>query len=311
MLLIWIQSFLAVTVVAWALAMYMLWRFQVKRIGLLTQLGLIRADHKKKKRTWLDQLKVSVFQWSEKLAPLGQRFKMFTKEKELERQIALAGYPNGLHLHSFYGFRFLCMFSGLLIGTILSYIGLGGSYVQIGLFAAGVWLPSLWIRSTAAARQEAIGIELPDFMDAMSITLQAGVPMDPAMKQIVKTMQGPLSEELTRFQQELDIGVPREDAYLRMMNRNQCKPLETLVLALVQGSKLGVPIANTFKMLATDMRESRIGLIKEKAAKAGPKVTMITTFLLLPAVILCIVGLLVLNFVYNPEGIGISWDALK
>ncbi|WJH34647.1 type II secretion system F family protein [Paenibacillus sp. CC-CFT747] len=94
------------------------------------------------------------------------------------------------------------------------------------------------------------------------------------------------------------------------MNRNQSKELETLILSLIQGSRLGVPIANTFKLLAEDMRESRIGKIKERAAKAGPKVTMITTFLIMPAVILSIMGLLVLNFIYNPGAFGIEWKSI-
>jgi tight adherence protein C len=307
---VWIEGLLAASVICWAISMVYWWRHQLARIGVLTRLGMIRSGKKKRKK-WTDELKEKVFQWSNRLAPLGRRFRLFVNEKELERRIALAGYPYGLDADGFYGFRFLCLFGGLLGGTILSWLGIGGSFTLLGLTAAGMLFPPLWIRSAAARRQEQIGLDLPQFMDAMSVTLQAGVPMDPAIKQIVKTMEGPLSEELVRFQQELDIGVPREEAYLRLMERNQSKELETLILSLIQGSKLGVPIAQTFQVLSRDMREARIGKVKEKAARAGPKVTLITTFLILPAVILCVVGLLVLNFVYNPEGIGISRDAFR
>jgi tight adherence protein C len=305
----WIYAFSVAAFVCWAASMFAFWRYQVRRIHLLRQLEIIRTE-KKKKNKWTDDLKEKVFRWSNQLAPLGKRFRIFINEKELARKIALAGHPNGLDVNSFYGFRFLSLFLGLFVGTALSWLGFG-SIVQIVLLLGGLFFPQLWIRSAAARRQEQVGIDLPEFMDTMSVTLQAGVPMDPAIKQIVNHMEGPLSEELTRFLQELDIGVPREEAYLRLMNRNQCKELETLILSLIQGSKLGVPIANTFKVLAEDMRESRVGKIKEKAAKAGPKVTLITTFVILPAVILCVVGLLVLNFIYNPEGIGISWDEFK
>ncbi|MGO4545956.1 type II secretion system F family protein [Paenibacillus sp. 2TAB23] len=306
----WTELLLYTGFAVWSLSMLLFWRYRLHRIALLKRLGLIKLE-KKKKEKWTNRFSVRVFAWSKQLAPIGRRFRMFSNEEELERKIALAGYPGGLQLDSFYGFRFLCLFSGLLGGTILSWLGIGGGGTILALFAAGLVFPSMWIRAAAARRQEQIAIELPDFMDAMSVTLQAGVPLDPAMKQIVKTMEGPLQEELSRFQQELDIGVPREQAYLRLMHRNQCKDLETLILSLIQGSKLGVPIANTFKLLAEDMRESRIGRIKERAAKAGPKVTLITTFVILPAVILCVIGLLVLNFMYNPEGLGISWDAFN
>ncbi|WP_068777500.1 type II secretion system F family protein [Paenibacillus sp. FJAT-26967] len=309
-MLTWIYVLLAAALISWIVFALLLWRLQVKRIGLLQQLQIIKITPKRKRQKASDKFKAAVFQWSDRLSPLGKRFKLFVSDKDLERRIALAGHPNGLTLDSFHGFRFLCLFMGLLIGTFLSWLGLGG-IVQILLILVGLFLPIVWIRSAASNRQQQIGIELPDFMDTMSVTLQAGVPMDPAIKQITRNMEGPLSEELTRFQQELDVGVPREDAYMRMMNRNQCKELETLVLSLIQGSKLGVPIANTFKILAKDMRESRIGYVKERAAKAGPKVTMITTFVILPAVLLCVMGLLVLNFIYNPEGIGIDWSAFS
>lgn len=293
----------------WALSMALFGWFWIKRISLMQRLGLIEKEKKKKDRLPA-RIAALVFRWSEGLTPLGRRFKLFASDELLERRLALAGHPHGLTLDTFYGFRFLCLFAGLLVGTMLSLIGFSSIFVLL-LFGLGLVWPSLWLRSAATGRQEQIGVDLPDFMDAMSVTLQAGVPLDPAMKQIVRTMEGPLREELSRFQQELDIGVPREQAYMRLMDRNQSKPLEMLILSLLQGSRLGVPISSTFKTLAEDMRDVRVSAVKERAAKAGPKVTLITTFVILPGVILFIVGMLVLNFIYNPEGIGFSWDGLN
>ncbi|MCM3749939.1 type II secretion system F family protein [Paenibacillus pasadenensis] len=304
----WSKLLLFAALALWALSMALFALYIFKRIALMQRLGLIEKEKKKKERL-SGRITAKVFRWSEGLTPLGRRFRMFSNDELLERRLALAGHPHGMNLDVFYGFRFLCLFTGLLIGMLLSLVGFSPAVVLL-LFAAGFAYPAIWLRSAAAGRQEQIGIDLPDFMDAMSVTLQAGVPLDPAMKQIVRTMDGPLKEELQRFQQELDIGVPREQAYMRLMNRNQSKPLEMLILSLIQGSRLGVPISSTFKTLAEDMRDTRVSSVKEKAAKAGPKVTLITTFVILPAVILCIVGLLVLNFIYNPEGIGISWDGL-
>ncbi|WJH34648.1 hypothetical protein N6H14_33680 [Paenibacillus sp. CC-CFT747] len=203
----WIDVWLYGAFAMWTLAMLALCRYYFGRIRLKKTLGLIKTTRKKKKKL-SDEWKERIFRWSNTLAPLGRRFRIFSNEKEMERKIALAGAPGGLNVDSFYGFRFLCMFLGLLFGTLLSYIGLGGGLMQILFFLAGMFFPILWIRSAANSRQEQIGIELPDFMDSMSVTLQAGVPLDPAMKQIVDDMEGPLGEELTRFQQELDIGVP-------------------------------------------------------------------------------------------------------
>ena len=308
--MLWINTLLYTALIFWGAAVFFYWRYQLKRLSLKKRMGMVNED-KKKKQKISERFKKRVFEWSEKLIPLGLRFKLFTNPATIQGQIELAGHPGGLRLDSFYGFRFLCVFTGMLLGTLLVWMGFGNGIVLILFIVAGLAFPSLWLRGAAKERQERLGLDLPDFMDAMSVTLQAGVPMDPAMKQIIMKMQGPLQEELSRFQQELDIGVPREEAYVRLMNRNQSKELETLVSSLVQGSKLGVPISQTFNLLSTDMRETRIGMMKERAAKAGPKVTLITSFLILPAVLLCVVGLLVLNFIYNPEGIGVSWDALQ
>ncbi|WP_411347837.1 type II secretion system F family protein [Paenibacillus sp. WLX2291] len=307
--MIWINTFLYTALLSWGAAVFFYWRYQLNRLKMRQKLGMIQD--KKERIKFSERFKKRIFSWSEKLIPLGLRFRLFTNPIKMERQIELAGHPGGLRLDSFYGFRFLCVFTGLLLGTLLVWSGFGNGVVLILFIMVGLIFPSLWLRAAARERQERLGLDLPDFMDAMSVSLQAGVPMDPAMKQIVSKMDGPLQEELVRFQQELDIGVPRDDAYVRLMNRNQSRELETLVNSLVQGSRLGVPISQTFQLLSTDMRETRIGMMKEKAAKAGPKVTLITSFLILPAVLLCIVGLLVLNFIYNPEGIGISWDALQ
>ncbi len=281
----------------WCLSMYFLWRYRLERIRLLQELSLLSPQIRKKEK-WRSRFKRRLFQLAHGLANVGQKFRLFINETELERKIALAGHPEGLNVASFLGLRFVTVFAGLVVGNLLSLIGFG-IFTQVLLIAAGLFGPVIWINSAARKRQEQIGIDLPDFLDAMSVTLQAGTPLDPAMKQVVESLDGPLTEELTRFMQELDLGVPREEAYTRLMKRNNCPELETLVVSLIQGSKLGVPIANTFRVMAEDIRAARIGRIREKAAKSGPKVTLVTSMLILPGVILSVMGLLVLHFIYN------------
>jgi tight adherence protein C len=281
----------------WCVSMYFFWRYRLQRIRLLQELSIL-SPHKRKKEKLGSQLKRCLFQLAHRLSNVGQKFPLFINEADLERKIALAGHPQGLNVAGFMGLRFVTVFAGLVAGNVLSLIGFG-VFTQLLLILAGLFGPVIWIHHAAKKRQEQIGVDLPDFLDAMSVTLQAGTPLDPAMKQVVDSLDGPLNEELTRFMQELDLGVPREEAYTRLMKRNNCPELETLVVSLIQGSKLGVPIANTFRVMAEDIRATRIGKIKEKAAKSGPKVTLVTSMLILPGVILSVMGLLVLHFIYN------------
>ncbi|WP_438431166.1 type II secretion system F family protein [Gorillibacterium sp. sgz500922] len=304
-----LNGFMAFILLLWSASMYFFWRYNLSRIRLRQELGLIKK-REKRKRTGKEKLKEGIVRGSILFAPVGRRFRLFVNEEDIRRKIMLAGTPYGFDLDAFYGLRYLCVLAGALAGALLMFVGFNSIFLLLFVLA-GLFAPTMWIRSAAQARQETIGLQLPDFMDAMSVTLQAGAPLDPATKQIVQGMDGPLAEEMTRHLQELDMGVPREDAYMRLMARNDCKELETLVLSLIQGSKLGVPIAATFKNMSEDIREARIGRIREKAAKASPKVTLITTFLIVPGVLLCILGMLALNLIYNPEAMGIDLSLFK
>lgn len=295
----------AAACLCWAVSMFYWWRSKLARIKLHKKLS-INQQSKKKQTRMKDDMKRRVIYLAHRFAPLGKRFPFFMNKNDIQRKLELAGFPENLDLDSFYGLRFVS-FIGFSFGAVLlQTLGFINGILQLLIMIFGLFAPTVWIKLAAAARQEQISVDLPEFMDMMSVTLQAGIPLEPAMKQIVNGMEGPLAEELNRFIQELDMGVSREEAFTRLMKRNNSPELEMLVTALLQGSKLGVPIANTFRNLSEDIRNTRINRMKEKAAKAGPKVTLITTFFILPGVLLLIIGLLILNFIYNPEGMGVS-----
>ena len=81
--------------------------------------------------------------------------------------------------------------------------------------------------------------------------------MDSALRQVTEQMDGPLSEEIQRFNREIDLGVPRRQALLNLLNRNTSKELEMLVNSLMQGADLGVPVSTTFRVQAEDLRSMR------------------------------------------------------
>lgn len=133
------------------------------------------------------------------------------------------------------------------------------------------------------------------------MTLQAGVSLDQALREVIRFFSGPIQEEFSRFNQEIDLGVPREKAYEQLLKRNDNPEFQMLIKALIQGMRLGVPISVTFKVQADNMRRMRKELVKEKAAKASPKVTLITTLVVAPTAMLMIGGLMVLNILENAK----------
>ncbi|MEH7392344.1 type II secretion system F family protein [Bacillus sp. JJ1503] len=261
----------------------------------------------KKKKSLRERIMQPLVRWGKKAGPVGIKYPFFADKTKHERMLKEAGNPLGFHLQDFYGFRFVLGLIGLGFGSLYSFLGMPwGLQILLISILGGFLGPSAWLYFKAKNRQELITIMMPDFLDTVSVTLQAGVSLDNALQQVTQQFEGPLSEEIDRFNREIDLGVPRITAYQSLMDRNSSKELHSLVNGLIQGSTLGVPVSRTFKLQADDLRATRGFVAKEKAAKASPQITLVTTFFVAPAVFGLIIGLLVLNIMYNPAAFGLD-----
>lgn len=236
------------------------------------------------------------FHYADDFSSLGNRINFFSESHDVERWLMQASYPYNLTVERFQGLKIFMMLVGFVVGFMLMIIRFPLSQVLIIILPlAGYFSTILWLKNKAKTRQDELGYVLPDFLDTVSVTLQAGVGLDQALRDIVPYFDGPVYEEFTRFNQEIDLGVPREQAYRRLLERNDNDAFQSLIKSLIQGSKLGVPVATTFKIQANEMRNMKKEKVKEMAAKASPKITLITTFLVMPTAMFLIGGLLLLN----------------
>jgi len=303
-----ILFFTYAALLCWFLCLHGWWCYWNQRISLNKRM---RKDTPSGESVKEDSFRQSLFRllvgYGEQLSSLGTRLSLFVKKDKLEQMLFLAGQPGGMTVESFLGVRMVLMVSGLIICNILIILGFPFMpLILIIVIAGSLWGPLLWLKSIASRRQEEIETSLPEFLDAMSVTLQAGVPLDPALQQIASRIHGPLKEEINQLNHELELGVPREQAYQRLVVRNDSRDLETLINSLLHGSKLGVPVSHSFKVMAEDMRTKRINRIKEKAQKASPKVTLVTAFIIVPSILFAVMGLLFLNIIFNPEALGLE-----
>jgi tight adherence protein C len=260
--------------------------------------------HFKKKEKSSTRLLIKIFKYGDDFSALGQRINFFSERHEVENWLRKAGYPYDLTVERFQGIKmfftivgFVAGFVGIILGLPLSQFGVTVLPI-LGYF--GVIMA---LKNKAKKRQEELRYDLPDFLDTVSVSLRAGVSLDQTLREVVKYFSGPLHEEFSRFNQEISLGVPREEAYRDLLKRNDNPEFQSLIKSLIQGVKLGVPIATTFKLQAEDMRVIRKELAKEKAAKASPKVTLITTFVVAPTAIIMIAGLMILNMLFSDGGI--------
>lgn len=212
----------------------------------------------------------------------------------LAAELAVAGHPLGFDVESFAGFRLLLGLLGLLLGIYFE------SPLNAVLFGVGGYLGAgQWLKGQAASRQAQIRADLPDFLDAVAITLGAGAAVDGALQAVTARFDGPLKEEMEELNAQVALGVPRQQAFRQLMDRNRCRELEVLVLAMVHGISLGVPMAQTLEEQARAMRHSRSQRARQLAAAASPRITLVSTLLVTPSVLVLIIGLLILNFYLN------------
>ncbi len=247
---------------------------------------------------WLLKMAQGAVESGERYTPKGQRAK-------IERWLMYAGHPYGLDLPTFLGLRFVVIFIALVPGAPLTFI-IGYRVLLIAMLV-GYWAPIWWLKNRADARQDEIATRLPDFLDTLAVSLRAGTGFYPTLRKVAHRFGGALGAEFTLVVQRIEMGEPISGALRSIRQRTTCRELDLCVESITQGLDLGVPIAATLSAQANALRTGRIQRAKEKAAKASPKITMLTTMLVTPGVFLLLIGMVLLNIYYNPERYGIQF----
>lgn len=241
--------------------------------------------------------------WMDRLSPFGSKIDLLSDPMDLEDTLVKAGYPFGLTVERIQGAKILGTLAGLFIGLVYYNLGLGfAPFMMVFFIVAGYLAPIYTLRFLAKRRQEEIRYELPDFLDMMSITLQAGMGLDDALTYYVETNpKGPLSEEISRLLQEIRFGVQREFAYRSLLKRTTSAELEALIQSLIQAHNLGTPIADTFAEQADEMRKMRTEQAKEVAGKAAPKISLVSGLVIAPSIMFLILGVIVYSYFLSPN----------
>lgn len=243
-----------------------------------------------------------LIRWFDYFASTGKGIELLSDPDELKNYLVKAGHPYGLNVDRLQGAKIVFALGGGISGFF--YFLLGLPLAPFGLAFGpliGYMIPIFGIKMMAKKRQEEIQYELPDFLDMMSITLKAGMSLDSALHYYVTTHKGPLSEEITRLNQELSFGVQREAAYRALMNRTDSPELETLIQSMIQAHNLGTPISETFAMQASEMRNMRAEKAKEQAGKSEPKISAVAGLVITPSIMILIFGAFVLKFFFSDD----------
>lgn len=208
----------------------------------------------------------------------------------LDRRIRIAGSPAVWTLERALAMKMVLgvggVFGGLQFGSGL--VGSGASILIAGAF--GYSLPDLLLWSRGKERQGLIQKELPDTLDQLTISVEAGLGFDAALQRVATTGQGPLAEELRRLLGEIKVGVARREALRHLLDRTDVQELRHFVLALQQAEEYGLPVARVLRVQSSELRVKRRQRAEEQAMKIPVKIVFPLVLCIFPSLFVVLLG---------------------
>jgi tight adherence protein C len=165
--------------------------------------------------------------------------------------------------------------------------------------AIGAICPSSWLSRRVRERKEAILKDLPDVLDLLAISVEAGVGFEGAMAVVCQNFTSPIAEEFSRTLREMELGLPRREALQNLKRRTEVPELSNFVLVLTQADALGMPIGRVLRTQAAEMRSKRRQWAREKAGKLPVKILFPLVVFIFPAVLVVLLGPAVASVVGN------------
>lgn len=213
-------------------------------------------------------------------------------EAKIDKLLALAGRPASMPLARVLVAKpALALVVGVLMLLLLSRYG-NPQMVLLAVFATvlAYFVPDLLIYSRGQERQKLIQLELPNTLDQMLISVEAGLGFESAMARAGQNGKGPLAEELIRTLQDIQVGRTRRDAYLALAERSTVQDLRSFVRAVVQADIYGIAIAKVLKAQAREMRVKRRQRAEYKAMKLPVLVLFPLLLFIFPVIFIVILG---------------------
>src|SRR5262245_37067081 len=206
----------------------------------------------------------------EKLTELGRRFQPAGYADKVRQKFVYAGDPSAEAVDRFMATQVLCIVGGAL-GAIVCFFAFTGvlKFGAVLLFLlAGLLGPTAILNRRVEERQHQLRITLPDILDLLTISVEAGLGFEQALDRTVASVPGPLSDEFARMLGEVRAGSSRADAMRALEARCNLPEVRSFVLAILQADTFGVSIGRVLRAQADEMRIKRRQIAMEQAQKA-------------------------------------------
>ncbi len=237
----------------------------------------------------------------EGMTNLGRRLTPVGYVEKVRNKFVLAGMPEQTSVD-----RFLAVRVGTVVAAVLAFLllfvfnlmGLSGMLrlaMPAVVVLALVLGPDSWLNRKVEERQHLIQVGLPDVLDLLVISVEAGLGFEQALDRVVNSVPGPLTDEFSRMLGEVRAGAARADALRAMDERCGVPELRSFVMAIIQADTFGVSIGRVLRSQAEEMRIKRRQLAQERAQKAPVKMLIPMVFCIFPALFVIVLGPAILN----------------
>jgi tight adherence protein C len=227
------------------------------------------------------------------------------RQINIQNKLNLAGRPYGLSVN---GFEVLKVIAGVVVGVLLfamaglmslkGIIGPQGGGLALG-FGIGRYLPDVWLNSKVKGRQKEIRLALPNALDLLTISVEAGLGFDAAIGRLCEKFKNALSDEFAQVLNEIRLGRPRLEALDDMGRRSGVEELHTFIQALIQSEQLGVGIAKVLRIQSEEMRRRRRQRAEEQAAQAPLKMLFPMIGCIFPTLFIVLMGPAVIIIIHT------------
>ena len=226
----------------------------------------------------------------ERFSGLGHRLTSAESSSKLAAQLDLAGNPPLWTLERLLALKALLALAGSALSLLL-FAGSGARAVLLAALcgAAAFFLPNLLVYNAGEKRQKQIQDSLPDALDLLTISVEAGMGFDGAMRNVARNTHGPLAGEFFRVLQELQMK-SRAESFRALGERTTVADLRTFVSSIVQADALGIPIARVLREQSKEMRVKRRQRAEEKAMKVPVKVLFPMAVCILPVLFIVVLA---------------------
>jgi tight adherence protein C len=222
-----------------------------------------------------------------------------TNVELVRMRLIMAGLQRRLSPVGYLALRGGSAIGGLILGLLLGAAGgnpLGAIALGLAFGALGFMLPEFGLSSVTRSRRERIANALPDALDLLAVSVEAGLGFDGALVKLIEQMHGPLIDEFSFTLSEIRMGATRHSALKNMTERCDSPDMNAFVRAVIQADQLGISLGRILRLQASETRLKRQAAAEEKAMKLPVKMLFPTIIFIFPSVFLIVLGPAFLNF---------------